>query len=581
MKPNRLKGCLSLSLMVSAHALAAAPTVSCASLATLSIPNTIIQSATVDGGTVQLFPTYAAAGSMPQNCVVKGIIEQRTGVTNPDTNSNQYGTSFELRLPTSWSGRFFYQGGQGDDGYLSEADGLIISQAPSQQIPALWRGYAVVTSDAGHSSGTDQTAVFKSGFGVDPKARIDYGYRSIGTVTQVAKTLIATYYGNRPNRSYFVGCSKGGQEALQAGQRYGDQFDGIVAGDPGMHLPQAAVNQVWDTQVLAKTAKTMSPLSVDYKTGKPLLTAAFSSSDLDLVSNAIAQACDTLDGLADGLIFRPEACQKTFNPASLQCSGAKNASCLASVQVDALKKIMGGAMSSTGKPLFNSFFYDTGVNSGGFAGWVMWKLGTRLSLTNTAMNISIGQGSVSYVFNTPPNPNLDIFAANIDAADAATRTTGTDPNTGVLYDTSAVNFMYSDNPNLDTLQARGGKVIIYHGASDPVFSIVDTLNYYNSLKQRYGALTTSFARAFIVPGMGHCLDGSRTANSFDTLTAIENWVERGVAPDRLIATPGNAALSSNSLPANVTRPLCPYPQYARFIGFGDSNDANNFFCANL
>ncbi len=580
MQPHHLRIYFPLSLLLSAHVMAATPTASCSSLTALSIPNTTIQSATLEGGTAELFPAYAKAGSMPQNCVVKGIVEPRTGVTNPDTKSNQYGSSFELRLPTSWNGRFFYQGGQGADGYVSKADGLIISQAPSQQIPALWRGYAVVTSDAGHSSGTDQASVFKTGFGVDPKARIDFGYRSIGVVTPVAKSLIAAYYGSRPNRSYFVGCSKGGQEALQASQRYGDQFDGIVAGDPGLHLPQSAVNQAWDTQVLASTAKKMSPLAIDITTGKPLLTGAFSSSDLDLVSSAVSKACDTLDGVADGLIFRPDACQKVFNPASLQCSGAKTASCLASVQVDALKKITGGALSSTGKSLFSTFYYDTGINSGGFAGWVQWKLGSYLSLTNSSMNVSIGQGANAYIFGTPPNPNLSVFDANIDALDAAIRKTATDPATGVVYDTAAVSFMNADNANVDTLQARGGKMIIYHGASDPVFSIVDTLNYYGSLSKRYGLLTPTFARAFVVPGMGHCLDGSRTTNSFDTLTAIEDWVERGIAPDRLVARAGNATLSSNSLPDTVTRPLCAYPKYARYIGFGDQNDANNFYCAN-
>ncbi len=565
-------------LFGSTNAMAASPVTTCSTLATLSIPNTVIQSAAVEGGTAS--PSYPAAGPMPENCVVKGVIEPRQGVINPDTGSDQYGTRFELRLPTSWSGRFFYQGGGGSGGVVMEADGTVSGQAATQQIPALWRGYAVVSSDSGHNSGADQRALIKSGFGVDPKARIDYGYRSIGQVTPVAKSLIAVYYGKPPVRSYFAGCSKGGQEALQASQRYADQFDGIVAGDPGLHLPQAAVNQAWTTQALAKAANQMSPTSVDVTTGKPLLWTAFSLDDLNLISSAITKSCDKLDGLADGLIFRPESCSKVFNPSTLECIGAKLPSCLAAAQVEALKKITSGAKSSSGKQLYPPFLYDAGINSGGQAGWVMFNLGIHQLPVNTSLNMAIGQGSNRYIFSTPPNPSLSLFDVNIDALDASTRATGTDPQTGVVYDTSAVNFMYADKTNLNTLLARGGKLIVYHGVSDPVFSVVDTLNYYESLKQRYGFLTNSFARTFIVPGMSHCIDGSHSANSFDTLTAIENWVERGIAPDRLIARAGNATTSTNTFPANATRPLCPYPQYARFIGFGDQSDARNFYCAN-
>ena len=579
MKPRHLRNYLLLSLLASTHAMADAPVTSCADLVNAAIPHTTIASAAIDGG--QTSSTFSGAGAMPENCVVKGVIEPRTGVVDPDTGSDQYGTHFELRLPTDWNGRFFFQGGGGTDGYVVEADGPVVSQANDQQIPALWRGYAVISTDAGHTSANDQTAMFKSGFGVDPQARLDYGYRSIGVATGVAKALIDVYYGSEPSHSYFVGCSKGGQEAMQASQVYGDEFDGIVAGDPGMRLPQAAVNQVADVQILAQTAKKMSPLAIDITSGEPLLSGAFSTGDLNLIANAVTQACDNLDGLADGLIFRPEACQKAFDPATLQCKAFKTASCLAPVQVAALKQIMAGATDSAGKPLYNSFFYDTGINSSGFGGWAQWKIGFPHWLINSAMNIAIGEGAMQYIFSTPPNPGMSIFDADINALDAATRATGTDPSTSVVYGTSAVDFMYANNPNLDALRAHGGKLILYHGASDPVFSIKDTLNYYSSLQQRYGVATDNFARMFIVPGMGHCLDGSRSANSFDALTALENWVEHGVAPDRMVARAGNATFGPNSLPDNVTRPLCAYPLFARYKGFGDTNDAGSFICSSL
>lgn len=141
MKSNLLKNCIPIFVFLSTHAMAAAPTTDCSKLATLSIANTVIDSATIESGTSAT--TYAAAGPMPENCVVKGVIESRQGVTDPDTGSSQYGTHFELRLPTSWSGRFFYQGSGGSGGYVAPADGIVASQGTSQQIPALWRGYTV------------------------------------------------------------------------------------------------------------------------------------------------------------------------------------------------------------------------------------------------------------------------------------------------------------------------------------------------------------------------------------------------------------------------------------------------------
>ena len=530
------------------------PITSCASLAALSIPHTEITDVAL-----------VAAGSMPENCVIHGEIEARTGVTNPDTGSNAYGTRFELRLPTEWNGRFFYQGGFGTDGVVADAGGVIVG---SRQPPALQQGFAVVSSDGGHAS-----SPLQAGFGVDPQARIDVGYRSIGQVTPVAKSIIAAYYGAPPHHSYFLGCSKGGQEAMQASQRYGDQFDGVVAGDPGFNLPRAALAEAWDTQAFAVAAQLVSPGAVDGD-GNPLLSVSFSPAALQLVADGVLEACDALDGLQDHMIFNVAACAGAFQLAALQCSGVPQDTCLAPAQVAALLKVFSGAKDSQRRPLYSDWPYDSGMAS---SGWALWKIGQPTgAAVNNALNVTLGLSASRFLFNTPPDPGLSQFTVDIDAFARAITATGVDQTTGVAYPTSAVDFMTADSTALDAFKNHGGKLILYHGVSDPVFSANDTVRYYGDLTAAYGSSTRDFARLFLVPGMNHCFGGDYTVDSFDPLAPIVSWVEQQQAPDALLAEP--LSPSTSRLPAGTRRPLCPYPDYARYDGTGDVNSAASFRC---
>lgn len=548
------------------------PAISCTDLVQqLSLPDTTISSVELDsGGTTN--SSYPDAGPEPENCVVEGEIGAYSGVTDPNTGSDQYGVKFELRMPTSWNGRFFYQGGGGTDGEVLAADGLIPSQAgsvpavqgfgSSAQTPALWRGFAVVSTDAGHDSSN-----LESGFGVDPQARINYGYASIGLTTAVAKQIIETYYGQAPLHSYFLGCSKGGQEAMQAMQKYGAQFDGIVAGDPGFHLPHASIGEVWNTQALAVAARANAPLAVDLK-GDPLLYYSFSTADLNLIVQGVLKACDALDGVADNMIFNTQACIGRFNLASLLCSGKKTASCLSQAQVTAAQAVFGGAKDKAGNALYAGFPYDSGISS--TWGWPGWDIGTLPVLINDALNTILGAGSAHYIFSTPPASSLDIFTLDIDAYAQSIYATSGD------YTVSAVDFMEATSTDLSAFAGHGGKIIIYHGESDPVFSMYDTIAYYNALVMAYGSGAQNPAELFLVPGMNHCAGGDYAADTFDTLDAIVDWVENGQAPTQLIAAPGQP--STSKLPAGTTRPLCPYPQYASYQG-GDVNDASSYACA--
>lgn len=510
--------------------------------------------------------TGAAGGIvavLPAHCVVHGVIDERQGVPAPVQTSastgttssavrfnDRYGIHFELRLPQKWARRFLYQGGGGSDGVVIDAVGLIPSLADSHgYAAALSRGFAVVSSDAGHTE--DQNP----GFGMDPRARVDYGYASIGRVTPVAKLLVERFYNAEPVHSYFAGCSKGGEEALQAMQRYGDDFDGIISGDPGLRLPHAAVAEMNDVQSLASIAPRDERGHAD-------LTRAFSDDDLQLVASGVLKQCGGRDGLNDGMVYDPEHC--SFDPRVLQCKGAKAADCLSAGQVNALHRIFDGAKTEAGHQVYAKWPYDSGIAS---PGWRLWKLGNART---PALNTTLGAGSMRYVFATPPLVGTEPSEMDNAALDRAIR------QPSGIYANAAVQFMDADSVNVDRFRQHGGKLLIYHGTSDPVFSVFDTINYYQRLQQRYPGDQDSSARLFLVPGMNHCSGGDYALDSFDSLQAMVAWVEDGVAPGRLVAEAGRR--SGSRLPAGMTRPLCPYPETPHYAGSGDPNNAANFVC---
>lgn len=543
-----------------------APAVSCSALATaaLSPYSVVIKSASER--------TYAARSTAPAGsyCQVTGIVDPRTGVTNPTSGSNRYGDMFELQLPDRWSGRFLYQGGGGMDGVV-----VIAPRESNSTTYYVSRGFAVVASDAGHEGATP----FDAGFGFDPQARIDYGYASIGAVTPVAKALIQAYYGKAPKYSYFVGASKGGNEALQAAQRYGDQFDGVVAGDPGLQLSKAAVAEAWNDQIFGQAAAAVTPGAVD-ASGNPLLWDSFSASDLTRVSHYIQSKCDALDGLTDHMIFNTAACAKqTFDFATLQCRGAKHAGCLIPAQVTTLDKFFAGVKGSAGRPLYASFPHDIDIMS---PGWTIWMIGHHpgggAARANNAINALIAPAAEGEIFAFPPQQHLNLFTASVDQLAKKNASSGIDPASGVHYPVPSDDFMAADSTDYAKLRAHHGKLIIYQGMSDPVFSANNLISYYTSVNAAYGGKAAGFARLFLVPGMNHVSGGDYTVDRFDYLGAIETWVEHGVAPDYMVGTPLTPA--ANHLPANLTRPICAYPDYARYNGSGDTNRYTSFTCTN-
>lgn len=248
-------------------------------------------------------------------------------VDNTLAQDGNYGISFELRMPTTtWNGDFFFTGGSGNDGLVAEAVGSPLGGG-TLYAPALYQGFAVITQNSGHVGILDSLGNIKdvlgdknNGFGYDPQARNEYGYQQTGTITPIAKSILAAFYGMSPVYSYFLGCSNGGREAMVASQLWGDMFDGIVAGDPGFRLPHAAIAEAWDTQRFANAAEAVTPGSKASGNLVPAATAA----DLNLVGQLVLAKCDALDGVADGMIFNTAACKQQFDPAmltTLQCTG--------------------------------------------------------------------------------------------------------------------------------------------------------------------------------------------------------------------------------------------------------------------
>lgn len=534
----------------------AATLLSCAELATsLALPNTSITSAVAvaEGGLVAAGVTTP----IPAHCLVKGKMNQRTS----PVDGASYAIGFEVRLPVAWNGRFLYQANGGIDGSVVTALGNTSGGAPVA--PGLSQGFAVLSSDAGHNLPTPF-------FGLDPQARLDYGYQAVGSLTPMAKNLLKTAYGKSPDRSYFAGCSNGGRHAMVAAARYGDQYDGILAGNPGFHLPKAATAQLWKAQQYAAVS-TLDASS------QPVLTSAVTPAEFQMLGSRIVAKCDALDGVTDGQVQDVAACQTAFN---LQtdvptCSGARDGSCLSPAQKTVLANVFAGPKNSRGEALYTGTWFDPGVAGANFASWHFGSPATR------------DAGAVAFIFTSPP-PTVAAFTASTGLQYALNFSLDTDyPKmfaTDGTYTESSWSFMTPpDETNLATLRNRGAKLMVYHGVADGVFSPVDTAQWMDKLQTANSGNANSFARLFMVPGMNHCSGGPAT-DQFDMLAPLVNWVEKGQAPDSVVANVRGtgANVVNTELPtswaANRSRPLCVYPKVARYNGSGDVESAASFSC---
>lgn len=509
---------------------AVAPTIACDQLRGATLAGLDA----TDKVTIDSAVPAAATQNLPAHCVVRGSANPHDGA-----NGVHFAIGFEVRLPDRWSGRFLFQGGGGNDGAVNNVFGS--NTGAPRSPPALARGFAVAATDGGHTGRSAES------FGFDQQARIDHAYNAYGKTTLIAKALMRAYYGKDPDRSYVIGCSGGGRQVMMFTQRFPDFYDGAVACAPAMRVSSGAtISAAWES----KLYRDIAPAGPD---GGRILSQAFTNDDLTLVSRAILKSCDELDGATDGAVDNYQSCR--FDPRVLQCPGAKDASCLTAAQVSALTAGFAGPHNSAGKKLYSAWPWDPGVSA---QGWRQWKLGSSTTSTPNSAFAALMQDALAHEFFTPFTPAFSIFDFDFDRDPARMDAESN------LYDT------YRDD-KLTAFHGRGGKLMFVHGLADPIFSPLDTIDYYNRLAANNGGVPAlkNWARAFFVPGMNHCAGGSAT-DTFDGLAAIIDWVENDRAPERIMAT-------GRSLPGR-TRPLCAYPTQAHYSGQGSIEDGANFVC---
>jgi feruloyl esterase len=487
---------------------------SCASLSRLVLPNTTITLAqAVDAGPFTP-PSPGAAESarmLPAFCRVAATL-------TPTRDSD---ITIEVWLPASgWNGKYQAVGNGAFNGSI----------AYPAMMTALARGYATSSTDTGHSG---NNAAFAPGH---PEKVIDFGWRAVHEMTIASKRIVAAFYDSGPTFSYWNGCSAGGRQAMKEAQRFPADFDGIIAGAPGLDWTGRAAQAVRVMRALdANDAARLSPLQAQ------------------LLHRAVVAACDALDGVKDGLIADPSACR--FDPSLLQCkesadalarpsAGGAAAACLTPAQVETAKLIYSPVINPRTRREI------AGLAPGSELGW------TPAGWTASARATGVDQ--FRFLVYADPAWTPQRFSGEPDIARAEDADGGT------------INAL---DPNLKPFLDRGGKLIQYHGWSDPQISPFNSTQYYARVRDALGAAANieQGYRLFMAAGMGHCT-GGEGPSAFDMIGALEQWVEHGKAPDRIVASHSTGGV------VDRTRPLCPFPQLAAYNGVGSTDDAASFVC---
>jgi feruloyl esterase len=476
-----------------------------------------LQAKAPSGTTIVQAAIVGATGTTPAHCQVDATVA---------TPGNT--VSVRLGLPASWNGKVYFEGVGGFAGSFGSLK------------PGLDRGYASASTDTGHM-GRVTDASWAAG---NPAKVIDFAYRGTHVTAVAAKALTQAYYGSAPSHAYFNGCSNGGRQALMEAQRFPDDFDGIIAGDPSLGSLGQISRTLTFQRMLSSADHVISPAKVA------------------LIAQKTLESCDARDGLADGLISDPRAC--TFKPEVLACTGSSTSQCLTPGELETVKTIYSDRTTPSGAVLPG---FPVGHEDGP-SGWQAW-------ITSAGQTVAAANGALE--FASPPagfrfQYGFLQYLAAPDGQPIDWRTFNFTRDGARIAQTMQM-FSPTD-ADLSRLRARGGKLILYHGWSDPGISAFGTLRYYESVVKAAGGPpgAAEFVALFMVPGMHHCQGNGPGPNTFDMLTALENWVERGTSPARVVASH-----ASNGV-VDRTRPLCAYPKVARYIGRGSIDAAENFRC---
>jgi tannase/feruloyl esterase len=533
MKENEVTRCNSLMNLIPLLALVivifcpeSVSAQSCEKLGELKLSNTTITSAqsVAPGAFNPGSGTAAPFKDLPEFCRVTGVIK-------PTADSD---IKFEVWMPgKGWNGKFQGIGNGGFAGSISQ--GALAA--------AVARGYATASTDTGHTT-TDASWALGH-----PEKIVDYGHRAVHEMTEKAKAIVNAFYGSAPRRSYFASCSNGGRQALMEAQRYPKDYDGLIAGAPANYFTHILTGFAWNLQ-----ATTNDPASY------------ISPNKLKAIEAAALAACDARDGVTDSVLDDPTRCR--FDPSVLLCKGAETDECLTEKQVIALKKIYNGPRTAKGEQIIPGFVPGGETGPGGWQAWI-----TGSGSNKGLQYFFSSQTFANMIYN---NPAWDLKTFELDKDNK-------------LADDKLGAILNATDPNLKEFKARGGKLILYHGWSDAALPPVNTINYFQSVVAKMGQRdVNSFMRLYMVPGMQHCSGGPGPSSfgafvsaatsdaQHDMSLALERWVEEGVAPEQIIASK-RQGVDPKTAPAR-TRPLCPYPQVARYKGSGSTDDAANFVC---
>ena len=441
--------------------------------------------------------------------------------------------AFEVSLPARWNGRFYMFGNGGHAGEALDDPTRI-----AQRDAALRIGFAVAQTNTGHDARKEPGATFVLS---NPQKAIDYAYRAVHLTVITAKAVIEDYYGRKVNKSYWNSCSNGGRQGLIEAQRFPDDFDGIVANAPWLDQTGFTVGAIWNQKALSQAPLTPGKMA--------------------LVADRVMAKCDAVDGLKDGLIDDPRKCD--LDPARdvPSCSpGTDNDSCLTPAQAAAIAKVYRGPVSN-GKPFFPGFEPGSEAvmpnlfGGGTGSGWVNAIISSQPD--QKSADFSLAENTMRYLVFKPPKPDYDCMTFDFDR------------DIHLLQEWSKL--ADAKNPDLSKFRKRGGKLLMTYGWADAILQPGMGVNYYEQALAKNGPSTPEFFRLFMVPGMAHC-SGGIGCDQFDAMTAIINWVEKGEAPDSILA---KRVVDGQVL---RTRPLCPYPKVARYTGKGSIDDAANFRC---
>ena len=499
-----LKGCLTAAMLSAVFATQPqAAGTPCEQLASFAIRDGSIREAVLvaagaftppgGGGNARAF------SALPAFCRVAATLRP-----SPDSD-----IKIEVWLPAAgWNGKFQAVGNGAFSGSIAY---------PAMAV-ALARGYATSSTDTGHTGNTASWAVGH------PEKVVDFGWRAVHEMTTASKRIVTSHYGQAPRFSYWTGCSAGGRQGMKAAQRFPDDFDGIVAGSPGLDWTSRAARAVQVEKELQANpdARLLQP-------SRQLLHAA------------VVAACDSHDGVKDGLIENPHQCK--FDPGVLECRGGAGESCLSKAQVETARLMYADVIHPGTKRII------AGLAPGSELGWS--------DLGWTASARATGLDQFRFIVFGDPAWTIDKFNVATDVARAEE------------VDRDVINAL---NPNLEPFLDRGGKMIAYHGWSDPQISPLNVTHYHRRVLEAVGAAKVHAGyRLFMAPGMAHCT-GGEGPDTFDALGALEQWVEHGKAPDQIVASHSTKGV------VDRTRPLCPYPQVAAYKGTGSIDDAASFTC---